>query len=317
MKVADEEKNKQQVQSEVLTNLDCGDSSAIMTEYDAALHQEIHRAMLAADPAVLLNNKRVNIFPTVVAKIGSIHGNVADVGCGSGYLSIWMALNQPDIDTIHAIEGSKTAVDEVIPNNTRHFGVSKKVHPIYGSFDFLSPNAYDFIFAMGALHHSRNLSKTLRSIAGALKSGGYLIAQEPTMPDVTTHQEYQHKYDIVEERFGLKFKNADRYDRFFRECEYKSAIVKSGLDIVMWEDFNPSRIGHSSILKLAEFFRLVSKSGIKTVLHKIAAKFIGTQQDKNSDHSEWQIKLRNATQNVRPKLIVAQKSEIDTIYHDD
>ena len=43
---------------------------------------------------------------------------------------------------------------------------------------------------MGALHHSRNLN-TLGSIFKALKPNGILIAQEPTMPDSTSHADYQ------------------------------------------------------------------------------------------------------------------------------
>ena len=36
---------------------------------------------------------------------------------------------------------------------------------------------------------------------------------------------YQFKYNIVEERFGLKIRNGDRFDRFFRESEYKYWLI--------------------------------------------------------------------------------------------
>ena len=91
---------------------------------------------------------------------------------------------------------------------------------------------------MGALHHSQNLKNTLKSLYNALKPNGMLIAQEPAMPDETKHNDYQFKYNIIEERYGNKIRNGDRYDRFFRECEYKYCLIINGFDILHWENFN-------------------------------------------------------------------------------
>ena len=125
----------------------------------------------------------------------------------------------------------------MIPKFIKFYNLGNKINPKLGSFDNLPKKNYDFVFAMGALHHSTNLKKTLKSIYGSLKDDGYLIAQEPTMPDKTKHSEYEKKYNIVEERYGLKIRNGDRFDRFFRECEYKSALILSGFDLLVWEDF--------------------------------------------------------------------------------
>ena len=60
---------------------------------------------------------------------------------------------------------------------------------------------------MGAIHHSKNLQETSNSIYRSLKKGGVLVAQEPAMPDYTTHSEYEEKYNIIESRFGLTIRN--------------------------------------------------------------------------------------------------------------
>lgn len=285
----------------------------LLSRYDKELHRAIHKSMLEADPGQLLDNPRLTIVPKVEKRIGEIKGDVADIGCGSGYLSIWLALNNEAIKSIDAVEASQEAIDGPLQRNLRYFDVQEKVVPVLGSFDDLDREKYDFIFAMGSLHHSKDLQRTLHSISQGLKAGGYLIAQEPAMPDTTTHRQFHRKYNIVEERFGLKIRNGDRYDRFFRECEYKAAIVKSGLDIILWEDFSRKR---PLLAALTAAGNSRGTEGARRLVRSLSSKVRGAVTERDSEPGEWRTQLRLATKSVKRKLIVAQKSGLEEIYHD-
>lgn len=270
--------------------------------------------MLNQDPALLLNNKRLSIIPIIEARVAEVHGLIADVGCGSGYFGIYLAKNFDKIERVDAIEASRPAVSEVIPRNAAFHGVDHKVNAKLGSFDDLGENLYDFVFAMGALHHSTNLDRTILSISRSLKKGGYLVAQEPAMPDTTSHREYDIKYNIREERFGLTIRNGDRFDRFFRECEYKCSLVKNGFDILIWEDFlSESRpVVRINMLKL--IFDSVKIHGFWKTLQK-AFNARDRNRSRNDEQPQWKRDLKAATKNVAPKLLVARKTDLENWYH--
>ena len=58
-----------------------------------------------------------------------------------------------------AIEQSELAVDELIPKNVKHWQ-TPAVKAILGSFQSLPTNKYDFVLALGAIHHTPDLDKT-------------------------------------------------------------------------------------------------------------------------------------------------------------
>ncbi len=163
---------------------------------------------------------------------------------------------------------------------------------------------------MGALHHSQDLNKTLKSIAAALKPEGFLVAQEPTMPDNTTHEDYQFKYNIVEERFGLKIRNGDRFDRFFRECEYKYFLITNGFDINLWEDYELKIYKRSAIKRLKSLKNYLAINGYKKTLIKVLNSFKKLQPEK------WKIDMQKAVADLKPKLIIAKKSIAKKIFHE-
>jgi len=286
-----------------------------LNNYDKALHDAIYEEMLKTDPARLFLNPRLKILKIVQSTIGSPFGVIADVGCGSGYFGIFLATQTDQIKYVDAIEASEAAVKEVIPRNAEFHNVLGKVKPIFGSFDELAKETYDFVFAMGALHHSPDLKKTLEVISQSLKKGGYLIAQEPAMPDSTSHEAYDFKYNIVEERFGLKIRNGDRFDRFYRECEYKSSLVHAGFDILLWDDF-VGGIKKSAVL--AELFKSlvfsIKRDGLNSTLQRFLRNYRGTQKV-GPDSPDWQSDMKNATSKVMPKMTIARKSSACNTHH--
>ena len=93
------------------------------------------------------------------------------------------------------------------------------------------------------------------------------------MSDITTHADYNFKYNIIEEKFGLKIRNGDRFDRFFRECEWKTSLVHAGFDILVWEDFS-TETNNSIIEKLKLSLSYIKKNGLVNMLKKVANKIL-------------------------------------------
>ena len=287
--------------------------SETLNAFDKALHDEIHKQMSETGPERLLENPRIRVLDMLHGF--SIKGDVADVGCGSGYFGIAVALNFDSVTRVDCIEASRIAVDSVIPRNIAHYNLSEKVQALEGSYDALPANTYDVVFAMGALHHSRNLGSTMRSIFHSLKSGGLLIAQEPAMPDTTSHDAYYEKYNIIEEKFGLRIRNGDRYDRFFRECEYKYFLVNNGFDICLWKDFETLGNWSSRVDQLVQYVKV---NGLKSVPSKLISRLKRKSGGpRQLQEPPWVVQMDIATKSVGKKLFVARKSGAPDFYHRD
>lgn len=272
-----------------------------MNELDQQLHQAIHQHMMKTDPDQIFSN-RVNVFAEIEHKLGfKVQGTVLDVGCGSGYASIWLAKNRP-VTKVYAQEASKQAVEQLLPRNINHHGVSEKVEPIAGSFDAIPfDNALDFVISFGALHHSTCLYSTMRSISKALKNGGYLISQEPVMPNMTSNQDYIDKYNIIENRFGMQIRNGDRNDNFFREAEYIAAAAFSGLDLVLYEPYEPKKSLRNKVRAY------VSKAKLKSAMKSIFS-YVGLIDRKPVAQHKY-------LQEVKSMVLVFKKHQTDYIPH--
>jgi len=287
--------------------------SDTLNAFDKALHDQIHNKMSTMDPKGLLTNPRLKVLDMLADF--DISGHVADVGCGSGYFGIGVAKYFDSVNKVDCIEASRVAVESVIPKNISYFNLSSKVFALEGSFDSLPNDTYDVVFAMGALHHSKNLNRTMHSIFKALKPGGLLVAQEPAMPDITTHDSYFEKYNIVEERFGLQIRNGDRYDRFFRECEYKYSLVNNGFDICLWENFEVTQNKPTRFQYLIQY---IKENGLRVTVTKILSKLIMRKGSSiSSDEVSWIVKMQAATKNLEKKFFVARKSSSPEFYHHD
>ena len=289
--------------------------SFMLNKLDQTLHDEIHASMLKKNPRTLLSNPRLKVLDKLKDDFNiKLEGVVADVGCGSGYFGIGLAKKFPNILRIDCIEASKSAAEELIPRNVKFYNLETRVKPVHGSFDNLGSETYDSIFAMGALHHSHDLKKTLGSIAKALKPNGILIAQEPAMPDNTTHTDYQFKYNIVEERFGLKIRNGDRFDRFFRESEYKYWLIMNGFDILLWDDFKTNTNNSPKFKSIKNYLAI---NGFKKTLTKAIYSLFQKKIKKHEGQpEEWKKNMQMAISKLKPKIFIAKKSECKEVFHD-
>ena len=197
---------------------------------DIELHNLKYEKLMNEDPNIIFK-PRINVLSLFQKKIKMISGSVLDIGAGTGYASIWLAKNS-DAKRIVCLENSDFAVKSLIPRNINYHKVQDKVEVLLGSFEELKfINHFDFVISFGSVHHSSCLFTCMKSLQKVLKNNGYLIMSEPSMDNIISNEEFIKKYENEEIFQGKKIKNYERNDRFFREAEYITSGVYSGLDL--------------------------------------------------------------------------------------
>lgn len=227
------------------------------------LHQFLHETRSETEmpwTSVLeVKSRRWSALQKAAEKIGGISGRVLEVGAGDGWCSAGI-LRHYDVEECVIVEVDEAAVNSLIPKMLRTFEVEdKNVTIALGSFNNIPHEShFDFVIAMGALHHSENLFLTLRTLWKALKPGGYLLSQEPAMADVTTNDFYDRKSREVKKfAEGIEIANSERSDHFYRKCEYLTALYHSGFEPDMEDIGSP----HATETKTSFADRVIEKFG--------------------------------------------------------
>ena len=205
------------------------------------IHELIHKKK-SLKPLVT-NNWRLNILRKAERILGKkISGTILEIGSGNGYASVFIAQYRK-IEKIYCSEVTHSGVDTLIRNNFESNQIPyEKYELVLGSFNNIPlKNKFDYVIALGALHHSSDLRKTLDEIYSCLAEDGILIAQEPYTSDLLQNDYFIKRKNKIENVQGIvKVRNSERDDNFFRKCEYLTAAYHSGFDKVYFNKLKGS-----------------------------------------------------------------------------
>ena len=238
-----------------------------MKPKDIVFHENKYSAEIESNnSSKILNNPRLKIFDFFINKIKNIEGNILDAGAGNGYAGIYLLKNFKNIN-LSFLDISKNSCD-LIKKNSDYWGI--KNYKIVNSdlYNFKPEIKFDFIVSFGTLHHADCLYSFFEKFSEFLNNDGYLICEEPTMSNYTTNLEYIEKYEKEEIKFGIKLKNLERDDHFFREAEYVVGAAYNNLDLIyVGENKN---IDNNLITKIKNSFKnSESLKNKKDVINKI------------------------------------------------
>lgn len=217
-------------------------SDSTLKPGELKIHEDLHDHQSRQKPEsrqeILATKRgRVEAINIAAEKIGqSFHGNILEVGAGNGWCSAYLCSEFPGISHAHVLEIDRPATERLIPQTMSVFGVDEtRYTTVLGSFNQIPrTNHFDFVFAMGSLHHSENLYLTMRSLFKTLNIGGFLIAQEPTISDTTSNSYYDRRLSEKIMFQGLQeVWNHERTDIFYRRCEYLTAALHAGFEVAV------------------------------------------------------------------------------------
>ena len=170
---------------------------------------------------------------------------VADLGCGTGFLSLALAL---DASIVFSIDQSVNMLKE-----SRKLLETKKfnnVYPIKSSIDnlVLFDESVDVVFINMALHHVKDAKKAIEEMYRIIKKHGTLI-----ISDVLEHNGQWAKDEMFDEWLG------------FSNDQIKHWLTEAGFNIVNIENTELKCKGYSSKGEYTEtgiFIATANKGGI-------------------------------------------------------
>src|SRR3989344_150572 len=220
-----------------------------------------------------------------------IKGIGVEVGSGPATFSPVLA-KRGLVQKIYAVEVCESIVRLLMPKVVRYIldDNEQKVSGVMGSFDDmrLPSESVDFIFDFFSLHHSSDLSRTLKECHRILKKDGFIFCFDKARPDYFTSQDLDELLD--KECFEEEKKVLDDPDRIisrrmlgereFRLRDWKSYLLGAGFQKI--ESFNLSKLNQRFIKKLIAAIPARIQSRINKLLpkSKFNHKFILDQRNK-------------------------------------
>lgn len=181
-------------------------------------------------------------------------GTVADIGCGTGPVSLWLASQV----------GSKGRVDAVDIDASQLAIASKRINTSssdkaisLGEINFheksayaldLPRNTYDLVFSRFLLCHLQNPELALQKMLAILKPGGHLVIVDIDMPSMFTIPHSDVYTEIIDlslkggKALGVDYKIGLRLPAMFAEAGFEDVelelaqpIYRTGANKQLWE----------------------------------------------------------------------------------
>ncbi|MBU3126974.1 MULTISPECIES: class I SAM-dependent methyltransferase [Clostridium] len=181
----------------------------------------------------------------VLSKVNIKDKVVADLGCGTGFLSLALALEASIVfsidQSVNMLRESKKLMETKKFNN---------VYPIKSSIDnlVLFDESVDVVFINMALHHVKDAKKAIEEMYRIIKKDGTLI-----ISDVLEHNGQWAKDEMFDEWLG------------FSNQQLEEWLTGVGFDIVNIENTNLKCKGYSSKGEFTEtgiFIAVANKGGL-------------------------------------------------------
>lgn len=208
----------------------------IAIEENEKIHQNLLKVLSSKEKIIKwLNSSRTVWRKRTLEKFElflgeEISGEVMEIGAGTAWCSALLSKKEK-VTLVNTLEFDLFSIKELIPKVFEALETkSNKVQPILGSFDDirLKENSLDYIFAMGALHHSQNLLNTYKQLYRVLKPGGKILISDMTYSNnMTLEEEFDWRESI--KPCGSKRKNNG--DQRFRLCQWEAYAYEAGFNI--------------------------------------------------------------------------------------
>ncbi|MBU3100535.1 class I SAM-dependent methyltransferase [Clostridium estertheticum] len=187
----------------------------------------------------------------VLSKVNIKDKVVADLGCGTGFLSLALAL---DASIVFSIDQSVNMLVE-----TRKLMETKKfdnVYPIKSSIDNLAlfDESVDVVFINMALHHVKDAKKAIEEMFRIIKKDGTLI-----ISDVQEHSGEWAKTEMFDEWLG------------FSNNQMEEWLTSAGFNLVNIENTDLLCKGYSSKGEFTQtgiFIAVANKGGLNSEVYK-------------------------------------------------
>ncbi|MBX4260056.1 methyltransferase domain-containing protein [Clostridium estertheticum] len=187
----------------------------------------------------------------VLSKVNIKDKVVADLGCGTGFLSLALAL---DASIVFSIDQSVNMLVE-----TRKLMETKKfnnVYPIKSSIDNLAlfDESVDVVFINMALHHVKDAKKAIEEMFRIIKKDGNLI-----ISDVQEHSGEWAKTEMFDEWLG------------FSNNQMEEWLTSAGFNLVNIENTDLLCKGYSSKGEFTQtgiFIAVANKGGLNSEIYK-------------------------------------------------
>ena len=180
------------------------------------------------------NNDKTYWRKTTIEKFelflgNEVSGDVMEIGAGTAWCSALLS-KKKNINKVYTVEFDLFSIEQLMPNVFNALDANiDKIQPVLGSFDDikLEDNSLDFIFGMGAMHHSQNLSTTYKELFRVLKPGGMILISDPAY---SNNLSLNDEYEWREKTKSDGSKNKDNGDQKFRLCQWEAHALESGFE---------------------------------------------------------------------------------------